>query len=173
MQWQPGPEGGALEGTPGTDQRFAYIKYDKSIAHRGIALAAALSLAPPGAAIAQDMMRHVDLASPEMVSAEMTRDDLAAMVRAAAGKPLDLTGKRLSGLDLAGFDLKGANLRLARLNRTRLAGADLSGAVLDQAWLLDADLSGAKLAGASLFASQARGARLQGADLSGRASPPT
>lgn len=26
--WQPGTEGGALEGTP-TDQRFAYIKYDK------------------------------------------------------------------------------------------------------------------------------------------------
>jgi len=26
--WQPGKEGGALEGTPPTDQRFAYIKYD-------------------------------------------------------------------------------------------------------------------------------------------------
>lgn len=26
--WQPGKEGGALEGTPATDQRFAYIKYD-------------------------------------------------------------------------------------------------------------------------------------------------
>lgn len=26
--WQPGTEGGALEGTPATDQRFAYIKYD-------------------------------------------------------------------------------------------------------------------------------------------------
>ncbi len=26
--WQPGTEGGALEGTPGSDQRFAYIKYD-------------------------------------------------------------------------------------------------------------------------------------------------
>jgi len=28
VQWQPGKEGGALEGTPGSDQRFAYIKYD-------------------------------------------------------------------------------------------------------------------------------------------------
>jgi 4a-hydroxytetrahydrobiopterin dehydratase len=28
VQWQPGREGGALEGTPQTDQRFAYIKYD-------------------------------------------------------------------------------------------------------------------------------------------------
>ncbi len=26
--WQPGKEGGALEGTPQGDQRFAYIKYD-------------------------------------------------------------------------------------------------------------------------------------------------
>jgi 4a-hydroxytetrahydrobiopterin dehydratase len=29
VQWQPGSEGGALEGTPQEDQRFAYIKYDK------------------------------------------------------------------------------------------------------------------------------------------------
>ena len=28
VQWQPGKEGGALEGTPQNDQRFAYIKYD-------------------------------------------------------------------------------------------------------------------------------------------------
>ncbi|HLP69758.1 MAG TPA: 4a-hydroxytetrahydrobiopterin dehydratase [Rhizobium sp.] len=28
VQWQPGREGGALEGTPRTDQRFAYLKYD-------------------------------------------------------------------------------------------------------------------------------------------------
>lgn len=26
--WRPGQAGGALEGTPETDQRFAYIKYD-------------------------------------------------------------------------------------------------------------------------------------------------
>ncbi|MET0574722.1 MAG: 4a-hydroxytetrahydrobiopterin dehydratase [Mesorhizobium sp.] len=28
IQWQPASEGGALEGTPHADQRFAYIKYD-------------------------------------------------------------------------------------------------------------------------------------------------
>jgi 4a-hydroxytetrahydrobiopterin dehydratase len=28
VAWQPGLEGGALEGTP-TDPRFAYIKYDR------------------------------------------------------------------------------------------------------------------------------------------------
>ena len=28
VQWQPGLEGGALEGTPNEDARFSYIKYD-------------------------------------------------------------------------------------------------------------------------------------------------
>lgn len=28
VQWQPGKEAGALEGTPSKDERFAYIKYD-------------------------------------------------------------------------------------------------------------------------------------------------
>ena len=28
VQWQPGKEGGALEGTPNDDQRFRYLKYD-------------------------------------------------------------------------------------------------------------------------------------------------
>ena len=28
IMWQPGPEGGPLEGTPRDDQRFRYIKYD-------------------------------------------------------------------------------------------------------------------------------------------------
>ena len=28
VHWQPGKEEGALEGTPGGDMRFAYIKYD-------------------------------------------------------------------------------------------------------------------------------------------------
>lgn len=29
IAWQPAKEGGALEGTPQDDMRFAYIKYDK------------------------------------------------------------------------------------------------------------------------------------------------
>ena len=28
IQWQPGNEGGSLEGTPNDDARFKYIKYD-------------------------------------------------------------------------------------------------------------------------------------------------
>jgi 4a-hydroxytetrahydrobiopterin dehydratase len=31
VSWRPGKEGGALEGTPTGDQRFAYIKYDDVI----------------------------------------------------------------------------------------------------------------------------------------------
>jgi 4a-hydroxytetrahydrobiopterin dehydratase len=29
IQWQPGKEGGALEGTPNEDLRFKYLKYDE------------------------------------------------------------------------------------------------------------------------------------------------
>jgi len=29
VHWQPGLEGGVLEGTPSEDQRFRYVKYDK------------------------------------------------------------------------------------------------------------------------------------------------
>ena len=28
VQWRPGKEGGALEGTPEADARFNYVKYD-------------------------------------------------------------------------------------------------------------------------------------------------
>jgi 4a-hydroxytetrahydrobiopterin dehydratase len=28
IQWQPGMQGGALEGTPNEDARFKYLKYD-------------------------------------------------------------------------------------------------------------------------------------------------
>ena len=28
VQWRPGKEGGALEGTPESDARFAYVRYD-------------------------------------------------------------------------------------------------------------------------------------------------
>ena len=63
-------------------------------------------------ATAQDMMRHVDLSSPDMVSAEMTRGEVeAALAAATAAAPADFTGKRLSGLDLSGLNLSGAIFR--------------------------------------------------------------
>ena len=93
-------------------------------------------------ATAQDMMRGVDLSSPDMVSAEMTRAQVEATIATATTAPADFTGKRLSNLDLSGLDLSRAIFRNARLNKTRLANADLDHAVLDQAWLLEADLTG-------------------------------
>jgi hypothetical protein len=52
----------------------------------------ACAIAQPG--MAQDMMRHVDLNSPDMTTAEMTRDEVAFMVKAATpGHPADFTGK--------------------------------------------------------------------------------
>ena len=124
-------------------------------------------LAATAAALAQDMMRYIDLSSPEMTSAEMTRGDVETALNMATGAaPADFTGKRLSGLDLSGLNLSGAVLRAARLNKTKLAGARLDRAILDQAWLVGADLTGASLKGATLFASQMLRAHLDGADLS-------
>src|ERR1700704_4452868 len=128
---------------------------------------AALSLGLLAVAMAQDMMRGVDLSSADMVSAEMTRGQVeGALAITTANAPADFSGKRLSSLDLSGLDLSGAFFRGARLKKTKLAGAKLDRAILDQAWLLQADLTGASLKGASLFASQMLRARLDGADLS-------
>ncbi|MFL5000874.1 MAG: pentapeptide repeat-containing protein, partial [Xanthobacteraceae bacterium] len=114
-----------------------------------------------GAAPAQDMMRHIDLTSPEMVSAEMTRADVEArLAGTTAENPADFTARKLSGLDLSGLDFSGAVFRAARLNKTNLAGARLDRAILDQAWLIEADLSRASLQGAALFAAQMQRARL-------------
>ena len=44
-------------------------------------------------AAAQDMMRHVDLSSPDMVAAEMTRAEVEATLAAAtSAAPADFTG---------------------------------------------------------------------------------
>ena len=62
------------------------------------------------------------MSSPDMTTAEMSRGDVEAAIRAAGGKPLDLTGKRLSGLDLSGLDLHGVVLRAARLQSRQSLG---------------------------------------------------
>src|SRR5258705_872140 len=81
-------------------------------------------------ATAQDMMRHVDLSSPDMVSAEMTRGEVEAALSAATiAAPADFTGKRLSGLDLSRLNLSGAIFRAARLNKTTLTGSRLKRAI--------------------------------------------
>ena len=73
------------------------------------------------AAAAQDMMRHVDLNSPEMTTAEMSRSEIEAAIAAATpARAVDLTGRKLSGLDLSGLDLSGAVLRAAKLTGRNL-----------------------------------------------------
>lgn len=130
--------------------------------------AATMLMIIAGPVSAQDMMKGLDLSSPEMTEAEMTRDDVEAELAATAdGQPLDLTGKRLNGVDLSGLDLSGAILRSARLNKADLNGANLEGAILDQAWILDANLRGANLRNANLFQAQLIGSILDGADFSG------
>jgi hypothetical protein len=135
--------------------------------HTAVAVAWGMPGVTSAVAAAQDMMRHVDLTSPERTTAETTRADVEAKILAAKPTPVDLTGKKLSGLDLSGLDLSHGLLRAARLNKTKLAGPKLDGAILDQAWLLEADLSQATLKGASMFAAQIQRARIDGADLSG------
>ena len=79
---------------------------------------------------AQDMMRGVDLSSPDMTMSEMSRADVEALL--AKGRPRDFSAKRLSGLDLSGLDLSGVNLRAARLNAAPISPApNLDGATLD------------------------------------------
>ena len=111
------------------------------------------------------MMGHVDLQSPEMTEAEMTREDVIALLSSPSGEPADLSSRRLSQLDLREVDFKGANLRWARLNGADLRGANLSRATLDSAWLLNANLEDADLTGASLFSTQMQGANLKNAVL--------
>ena len=116
----------------------------------------------------QDPMDHVDFTSDEMTKAELTRQELLAILsRATADERVDLTSKRLSGLDLRNVDFKGANLRWARLNNTDLRGANLRDTILDSAWLLNANLERADLRGASLVSSQMQRANLRDANLSG------
>ncbi|MEJ2646664.1 MAG: pentapeptide repeat-containing protein [Gammaproteobacteria bacterium] len=120
----------------------------------------------------QDLLQGLDLKSPAMTRAEVTREEVVTRLNAVTrGSPADFTSMRLSGLDLSGLDFKGAILRDARLNNANLRGANLAGAVLDQAWLLNADLMGANLKGASLFQAQLIGATLDRADLSGARAP--
>ncbi len=112
---------------------------------RPLALVGLAALASGRNALAQDMLRYLDLNSPAMTQAEMTRAEVEAQIQAARGKPLDLSGKRLSGLDLSGLDFSRADLRAARLNNANLTKARLDGAALDLVWAMKADFSGASL----------------------------
>jgi hypothetical protein len=68
------------------------VKVAKRMTNRVAAMLALCACAFVQPGMAQDMMRHVDLNSPDMTTAEMTRDEVAAMVKAATpGHPADFT----------------------------------------------------------------------------------
>ena len=121
------------------------------------------------------LMDNIDLDSPEMTEADLTRAEVEAILakartqtqNGAGGVGGDFRRRRLSGLDLSGLSFVGADLRWARMNFANLQNADLSGAALDSAWAAQADFSGAKLVGASAQSAQMPRAILAGADLSG------
>ena len=118
------------------------------------------------------MLQGVDLNSPAMTQADVTRADVIKILSAATPeRPADLSSMHLSGLDLSGLDFSGAVLRDARLNKTNLRRCRFVGTVLDQAWLMNADLTGADLKGASLYQAQLIGAKLDEADLSDVRAP--
>src|SRR5262249_46291209 len=113
------------------------------------------SLAVATVTNAQDMTRYLDLASPEMTTAEMTRDDVARAVEYATRTgPPALSAGVFSRFVSPALRPPRATRAAPRLNKSKLIGAKLDGAILDQAWLLDADLNGASLKGASVFAAQ-------------------
>ena len=108
-----------------------------------LVMSMAALLVHPHDAVSQDLLRYVDLNSPEMSTSEMTRAEVDELLKAVPQGPgdqrsADLEGKRLSHLDLSGLDFSGRNLRLAKLNRTDLKGARFDRAILNQAWLIDA-----------------------------------
>jgi hypothetical protein len=79
-------------------------------------VAGLLLLAGGGPAGAQaGMMQHVDLSSPKMSEAEMSRAEVVALLAAATPEqPAQLADKGLNGLDLSGLDLSGADLSRSR-----------------------------------------------------------
>jgi uncharacterized protein YjbI with pentapeptide repeats/rhodanese-related sulfurtransferase len=106
--------------------------------------------------------------SVDMTEAEMTREEVEALIAAAPpGQPPDLTKRRLSGLDLSGIDFKGADLHWVRLNNSNLRGTNLQNCRIDLGWLIGADLEGADLSGASLFSTQMQRTNLKHAKLDG------
>ena len=65
-----------------------------------------------------DMVDMVDMSTPAMTEAQMTRDEVVAILeQATETSPADFTKHRLSGLDLSGLNFKRADMRWARLKQ--------------------------------------------------------
>ena len=94
----------------------------KRLTRRGAAMLA-LALAASAPAVAQDMLRGVDLTLPAYSRSDYSREEVVALLKAQKpDAPLDLSGKSLNGVDLSGLDFSHANLRAARLVKARFSG---------------------------------------------------
>jgi hypothetical protein len=65
------------------------------------------------------MMAHVDLSSPKMTDAELSREEVVAILEATTSRKQSppLADKSLNRLDLSGLDFSGMDLSRARLNQ--------------------------------------------------------
>jgi len=100
------------------------------------------------------------------LGAEITREQLMAILAASGEERPDLSRRDLTGLDLSGIDFKRANLFAANLSGAQAQGVNLANANLNRMVANAADFSGADFNGASMFAVVMNGADLTGADLS-------
>lgn len=98
--------------------------------------------------------------------AEVTREQLLAVLEAFGEDRPDLSRRDLTGLDLSGIDFKRADLFAANLSGSMVQGANLAGANLNRMVANEADFSGANFEGASMFAIVMNGSDLTGANLS-------
>ena len=115
-----------------------------------------------------DMVDMVDMSTPAMTEAQMTRDEVVAILeQATETSPADFTKHRLSGLDLSGLNFKRADMRWARLNNSDLSGSIMRGVNLDLAWMVGANLENVDMTDARLFSAQIQRANLKGAILDG------
>ena len=117
---------------------------------------------------AQDLIDMVDMSTPEMTEAQLTRTEVVAILEQATEEsPADFTNHRLSGLDLSGLNFKRADMRWVRLNNSDLSGSTMTGVNLDLAWMVGANLENADLTDARLFSAQVQRANLKNAILDG------
>ena len=131
---------------------------------------AALSLAAAQAARALDMMDQVDLSSPMFTTAEMTRADIEAALKAAAGLPLISRARASTGL-ISQISISPASISARRERTRRISPTAISAA---RCWIRSLRLAlifPAQPQNAHLFASQMRNAKFDGADLSGARVP--
>ena len=85
-----------------------------------------------GPTSAQDLIDLVDMSTPEMTEAQLTRAEVVAILEQATEEsPADFTKHRLSGLDLSGLNFKRADMRWVRLNNSNLSGSIMTGVNLD------------------------------------------